>query len=357
VVDRHPIEAPEPTSADVVWLYEPGPDAGQHSPMRYRPSELLRVIDDVLTDAGIDDVVVTGTVQGVRRRSRWWGFDLVETAPSGESPAGTLRCVVFARHMASIEATLATTDTTLADGAVATVTGTLGVNAPWGELRVVATAISIRNERSAETVAREQLIERLGSSGQAAAQQRLALPVRPYRIAILAGADTAGAADLDALLEGSAHEWQLLRRAVPMAGARAAEAVAAGIATLADRHPEVIVVARGGGAPGEMAWADTATVASAIIRCPVPVWIAIGHATNRSVADLVANRSCATPSAAASALIAMVDEDIHRRRAAAVATAHATALAHAAARTRAAWLTVALVLSVLIAVLVAGVGR
>jgi exodeoxyribonuclease VII large subunit len=239
---------------------------------------------------------------------------------------------------------------------VATVTGTVEVNLLRGELRVVASAISICNERSAETVSRDRLIDQLVNSGQAAAQQRLALPRRPYRIAILAAAG-AGAADIDTLLDASAHEWHLRRRAVPMVGAGAADAVAVGIATLANWEPDVIVVARGGGPPGEMAWADTPQVASAISGCPVPVWTAIGHATDSSVADLVANRSCATPSAAADALIAMVDKDTERRRAAAVSTAHATAMAHAAARTRAAWLTVAVVLGVLVAVLVAGLGR
>jgi exonuclease VII large subunit len=92
-------------------------------------------------------------------------------------------------------------------------------------------------------------------------------------------------------------------------------------------------------------------------RCPVPVWTVIGHATDSSVADLVANRSCATPSAAADALIAMVDQDTERLRAAGVSTAHATAMAHAAARTRVAWITAALVLTVLIAVVFGGLGR
>ncbi|MGH9232105.1 MAG: exodeoxyribonuclease VII large subunit [Acidimicrobiales bacterium] len=258
--------------------------------------------------------------------------------------------------MASIEAALSGTDTALADGAVATVAGTLEVNLLRGELRVVASAISICDERSAETVSRDRLIDQLVNSGQAAAQQRLDLPLRPYRIAILAAAG-AGAADIDTLLDASEHEWHLRRRAVPMAGTGAADAVAAGIATLANWEPDVIVVARGGGPPGEMAWADTPQVASAITGCPVPVWTAIGHATDGSVADLVANRSCATPSAAADALIAMVDKDTERRRAAAVSTAHATAMAHADGRTRVAWIITALVLTVLLAVLVGGLGR
>jgi exodeoxyribonuclease VII large subunit len=222
---------------------------------------------------------------------------------------------------------------------------------------VVVAAISIRDERSAETESRERLIAQLMSSGQAAAQRRLVVPSRPRRIGILAGAGTAGAADLDALLDASEHDWPLLRRAVPMAGARAAEAVAGGISTLADLRPDVIVVARGGGAPGEMAWADSATVATAITRCPVPVWTAIGHATDRTVADLVAHRSCPTPSAAAAGLIAMVDDDTHRRRAVATEHVHAAALAGVAARARSAWIVAAVVLAVLVAVVVSGLGR
>jgi exodeoxyribonuclease VII large subunit len=340
-----------------VWLYDPALDADLHPPMTCRPTELFGVLDDVLSEAGIEDVVVTGTVRGLRRRARWWGFDLVEMSPAGDSPAATLRCVVFARHIDSIETGLSAAGTVLADGAVATVTGTLGVNPPWGELRVVVAAISIRDERSPEADARERLIDRLITTGQAAAQQRLVLPARPRRIGILAGAGTAGAADLDALLHASGHDWQMLRRAVPMAGGRAADAVAGGIATLADLRPDVIVVARGGGATGEMVWADTATVATAIASCPVPVWTAIGHATDRTVADLVAHRSCPTPSAAAGALVAMVDDDTHRRHAVATEHVHAAALAGVAARARIAWIVAAVVLVVLVAVVVSGLGR
>jgi exonuclease VII large subunit len=90
----------------------------------------------------------------------------------------------------------------------------------------------------------------LVNSGHAAAQQRLALPRRPYRIAILAAA-SAGAADIGTLLDASAHECHVRRRAVPMVGARAADAVAAGIATLANWEPDVIVVARAAAHPAE----------------------------------------------------------------------------------------------------------
>jgi len=106
-----------------------------------------------------------------------------------------------------------------------------------------------------------------------------------------------------------------------------------------------------------MAWADSETEARAVVRCPVPVWTAIGHATDRTVADLVAHRACATPSAAAAELISMVEADAERRRWAATSTAHAAAMAGMAACVRVAWIVVAVVLLVLVAVVVGGLAR
>ena len=97
-------------------------------------------------------------------------------------------------------------------------TGTLETHAPWGELRIVAPAIAVLDERSVTTRARDRLVDRLVVSGDAAIQRRLRPPSRPRRIGLLAGAGTAGAADLAALLEASGHDWQLQRRSVPMGG-------------------------------------------------------------------------------------------------------------------------------------------
>ena len=144
----------------VVWLYDPALDTDVHAPLTVGLSELFDLLEDVITETGIDQVVVAGTIQGLRRRPRWWSFDLVEMSATGESPSARLRCVVFARHMSSIEADLAAGYGALADGAVATVTGTLETHAPWGELRIVASAIAVLDERSATTRARHRRLRR-----------------------------------------------------------------------------------------------------------------------------------------------------------------------------------------------------
>lgn len=76
--------------------------------------------------------------------------------------------------------------------------------------------------------------------------------------------------------------------------------MATAIATsAASGNVDVIVVCRGGGSPAELAPFDTEDLARAIVESPIPVVVAVGHHHDQHVADLVAFRSCATPTAAA----------------------------------------------------------
>jgi len=60
---------------------------------------------------------------------------------------------------------------------------------------------------------------------------------------------------------------------------------------------------RGGGARNDLAAFDHELVARTIVGLPVPVWVGVGHETDQSVADLVANRAERTPTACAAALV------------------------------------------------------
>jgi len=78
------------------------------------------------------------------------------------------------------------------------------------------------------------------------------------------------------------------------------------------------------------AW-DSSIVARAIARCPVPVLTALGHATARTVADLVAYGSYETPSAAAGALVGRAEAAMASERTAGDRQAQLTAAQRAAA--------------------------
>jgi len=81
-------------------------------------------------------------------------------------------------------------------------------------------------------------------------------------------------------------------------GADAPPAIAGAIAALTAPSAgdlDLVVLVRGGGSKADLAAFDTEAVARAVATCPLPVWTGIGHTGDESVADLVANRSCITP--------------------------------------------------------------
>jgi exodeoxyribonuclease VII large subunit len=91
-------------------------------------------------------------------------------------------------------------------------------------------------------------------------------------------------------------------------GATAAYDVATAIASLARSGCDVVCVVRGGGSQADLAAFDHEAVARAIAGSPVPVRTGIGHTGDVSVADLVANEACRTPTACAEGLVTAVRE-------------------------------------------------
>jgi len=86
---------------------------------------------------------------------------------------------------------------------------------------------------------------------------------------------------------------------VPVQGAQAAPAIAAGLRAAARlSHVDVIIAARGGGSLEDL-WAfNEEAVARAIFSCPIPVVSAVGHEIDVTIADLVADKRALTPSEA-----------------------------------------------------------
>lgn len=330
----------EDRDADVVWLYDPGEDLDS---LRCRPTELLELLADATRHAGLEDVSITGTVCGLRRRNRLMSFDLVDQAPGASAPDAVIKCVAFAEAMAGIDRQMKAAGVELTEGMEVEVIGDLRWEFSWGVLRLVASDVILLEARSESQVARDQLLKSLTDEGLLTAQAARPVTGRPMRIGLLAGAGTAGDADVGTVLESAGLEWQLVRRSAPMSGPDAAGKVAAGVRALDADGVDVIVIARGGGGRGELAWADSEIVCRTVATCTTPVWAAVGHATDATVLDAVANRSCPTPSAAAADLVERVrlwERHRHERQ---VLTEHAARLAEVRSSARTAYVVAAVV--------------
>ncbi len=106
---------------------------------------------------------------------------------------------------------------------------------------------------------------------------------------------------------------QLILYPALVQGEGAAESICRGIETLDAMHPDVIIVGRGGGALEDL-WAfNEESVARAIFHCCTPVISAVGHETDTSISDFVADLYAPTPSAAAELAVKDIRDTLEKK--------------------------------------------
>jgi exodeoxyribonuclease VII large subunit len=174
----------------------------------------------------------------------------------------------------------------------------------------------------------EALKAQLAEEGLFAVERKRVPPVFPRRIGIVTSPTGAALRDMLNVLQ---RRWPLVEVAVAptlVQGEQAPAQIVAALDRLYSQHDvDVIIVGRGGGSIEDL-WAfNDERVARALYRSPVPVIAGVGHETDFTIADFVADVRAPTPSAAAE--LAVPDQAELRGR----VSRHLAALAEAA-RTR-----------------------
>lgn len=186
----------------------------------------------------------------------------------------------------------------LEDGLAVRVWGRLTVYAARGEYQLTIRQIEPEGVGALELAFR-QTVARLAAEGLFDPAHKKPLPRFPRRIVVVTSPSGAAVRDL---LQVTGRRWpaaEVLIAPTLVQGPGAAEQVAAALA-LADRvaGADLVVVARGGGSLEDL-WAfNEEVVARAIFAMRLPVVSAVGHETDVTVADLVADRRALTPSEA-----------------------------------------------------------
>jgi exodeoxyribonuclease VII large subunit len=195
-----------------------------------------------------------------------------------------------------------------ADGLHVVARGQLGVYEAKGEYQIVCEHMEPQG-LGALQLAFEQLKKKLQAQGMFDPARKRPLPALPRRIGIVTSLDGAALRDILKVLTRRAPNTSVLIRPARVQGDDAAADVATALRMIA-KVPgvDVVIVGRGGGSIEDL-WAfNEERVARAIVNCPVPVVSAVGHETDVTIADFVADLRAPTPSAAAEMVVAAKDE-------------------------------------------------
>jgi exodeoxyribonuclease VII large subunit len=190
------------------------------------------------------------------------------------------------------------------DGLHVLVRGRVSVYEQRGQMQLVAETMEPVGAGSLQ-LAFEQLKARLKAEGLFEAERKQALPAFPRTVAIVTS--PTGAVIQDFLnIVGRRHSGlNVLLVPVPVQGDQAPAEIEAALAAInASRLADLIVLARGGGSLEDLAAFNSERVARSIVASQLPVVSAIGHETDFTIADFVADLRAPTPSAAAELITA-----------------------------------------------------
>ncbi len=145
----------------------------------------------------------------------------------------------------------------------------------------------------------ERLKRELEAEGAFAQERKRAVPRYPFSLALVSSKDAAGAKDFLKILTARAPHVAVQFVETPVQGIAASGEIVRALNRASRFDVDCVVVVRGGGSYEDLFAFNTEEVARAILRSAVPVITAIGHETDNTIADFVADRRAETPSAAA----------------------------------------------------------
>ncbi len=209
------------------------------------------------------------------------------------------------------------------NGLRATVRGRITVYEERGELQISAEFMEPQGAGALQ-LAFEQLKARLQAEGLFDAARKKAIPSLPQRIGVITSPQGAAVRDILNILARRHHSANVLIYPAQVQGEAAAGEVMAGLRYFDDRARkpdgvDVIIIARGGGSAEDLAAFNHEGLARAVAESKIPVISAIGHETDFTIMDFVADLRAPTPSAAAELVIRSRQEieaqaeEMHRR--------------------------------------------
>jgi len=289
------------------------PPAEARSDAPWSVTELASQIKDALADHLPRRVRVVGEVSNLSDRNHWF-FSLKDGGVSGRASGGnsggaSIRSVMFASAARKV-------GFPVRDGMEVVATGRIDFYDAQGSVQLYVDQLEPVGEGARELALRA-MIEELRGLGYFAPEHKKPIPGVPRKIAVVT---SRSAAALQDVINTAGQRWagcELVLVDVRVQGEVAAPQIAAALRRLSRDGEafglDAILLTRGGGSIEDL-WAfNERVVADAVFDCKIPIVAAIGHETDTTVAELVADLRCATPTQAAMTLVpdrAVLDQQV-----------------------------------------------
>lgn len=268
------------------------PDAARHAvgtPTVWSVGALLQAVADAL-QARFNPVTVSGEVSGLVRAASGHCYFTLKDAQ------GQLRCAIFRRAVQQAPLSLV-------DGVRVQARGRLDVYGPRGDLQLIVDSVQAVGQGNLY----EQFLrlkEALAAEGLFDAARKRLLPVWPRHIGLVTSPDAAALRDVVTTLQRRVPHLPVLLVPAPVQGEQAPEALCRALDLVYERHRrlgecEVLLLVRGGGSIEDL-WAfNSPLLVRKLAQAPMPVVCGVGHETDFTLADFVADLRAPTPTAAA----------------------------------------------------------
>ncbi|WP_165674301.1 exodeoxyribonuclease VII large subunit [Metapseudomonas otitidis] len=205
-----------------------------------------------------------------------------------------VRCALFRQNVLKVRQALR-------DGLAVKVRGKVSLFEGRGDYQMIADAVEPAGD-GALRLAFEALKEKLAGEGLFATERKRPLPAHPQRVGIVTSPTGAVIRDIISVFRRRAPQVSLTLVPTAVQGREATAQIVRALALADAQGFDALILARGGGSLEDLWCFNEEAVARAVADCKTPIVSAVGHETDVSISDFVADVRAPTPSAAAELL-------------------------------------------------------
>ena len=219
-----------------------------------------------------------------------WYFNLKDCRPGG-GDRSVIKAAMFRQEARSLQFEPRTGMKVIAHGSVS-------IYAPAGSLQLYLDRVEPKGV-GALALAYQQLVSRLEAEGLFAPGRKRRLPFLPRRLAVVTSRHGAAVRDVIHVVQRRCPITDVVVVPTLVQGEGAVRAMVGALDLAGRAEVDLVLLVRGGGSLEDLQAFNSEEVARAVVACRHPVVVGVGHESDTSVADLVADRRAPTPSVAA----------------------------------------------------------